>query len=74
MALVSDLGAMCICQGAGEKKGGGVTNSSGNHEENGWRQGDVGGERGAEVALMKRRRVGRGTETRPRQERGTVID
>lgn len=30
------------CRG---KKGGGVTNSFGNHEENGWRQGD-GGARG----------------------------
>lgn len=42
MALVSDLGAMCICQGAGEKEGG-VTNSFGNQEENGWRQGDGAG-------------------------------
>lgn len=57
-----------------ERKGvGGVTNSFGNQEENGWRQGDmeVEGGRGVEVALMKRRRVGRGAETRPRQERGS---
>lgn len=55
------------------KRGGGVTNSFGNQEENGWRQGDmeVGGGREVEVALMKRRRVGRGAETRPRQERGS---
>lgn len=44
MALVSDLGAMCICQGAGGK--GGVTNSFGNQEENGWRQGDTEGAMG----------------------------
>lgn len=56
------------------RREGGVTNSFGNQGENGWRQGDMEGGRGVEVALMKRRRVGRGTETRPRQERGTVID
>lgn len=50
-----------------------MTNSFGNQEQNGWRQGDMGG-RGVEVALMKRQRVGIGKEMRPRQERETVID
>ena len=35
----------------------GMTNSFGSHEENGWRQGGMGGERGVEVVLMRRSRV-----------------